>query len=557
MRKNIKNTNSAKARKKPVESRKDNNMIEWRERGGNDPKWYAQSSAIVRDVASLPYGYPLGGKHSLGEYTPELNKYGLPGIMSLHFAPTFGDISDINSPINVASHQLYQFVRHVNSGSANYDPNDLMLYVLTIEQLYMWMAYIRRMYLAMYTYAYENKYYPAALVQACGGDYSDLVTHIAQLREFWNVTAAKINAFAVPRIFPVFDRHIQLVSEVYADANTSKAQLYVFKPELVYQFALDANGAGSLIGGSVQLTSRESGNAATANDYSSGNGITFSDIVYKTNQLLQAFYSMEDFGTMTGDILKAYPASACWQLPELTANERLHIGVDMEMLNQIQNASLMGSLTLSDITQDLTNNVLKQTVEGRTPYFTHNGANYKWFAPNAFLANRYLNVDLENVTPEDTLTATRLMNIGENYNEATGKFEIHTQGTEIVAHALIWRYNYSSGNVGALECSRAYFTSLCNLVAIGASDTGVTVARKVVNASNHNMLNLLSNFESHPAIYNTIVVTEAQTNTPSFTEFNTFDSVAFDLGKYTVVDGAQLRDMSSAACERLLGISGI
>lgn len=132
----------------------------------NDPRWYAQNPQLLRDTASFPYSWPLGNKLNLGQHAPEINKGSIPGIMGIYTAPTFGWADNPNSPINVAARNVYSYVRHANSGHANYDAPDLMLYLCAMDSIYSYLSYLKRVYGVVSTYSYTNRYYPKAVIQA-------------------------------------------------------------------------------------------------------------------------------------------------------------------------------------------------------------------------------------------------------------------------------------------------------------------------------------------------------------------------------------------------------
>lgn len=102
----------------------------------NDPAWYALNPQLLKDAASFPYAWPLGLRLNVGEYGANVNAGSLPGIFAMHWVPTIGYSSDGTSPINVASVNIYTKVRHDNSGHANYDHADYMMYLMAMDSVY-------------------------------------------------------------------------------------------------------------------------------------------------------------------------------------------------------------------------------------------------------------------------------------------------------------------------------------------------------------------------------------------------------------------------------------
>lgn len=66
----------------------------------NDWRWYAGSPQLVKDVASYPFGVPLGS--AIYQGSGEQPKYAVPGILSYQFSPAIGNAVSENSPVNVA-----------------------------------------------------------------------------------------------------------------------------------------------------------------------------------------------------------------------------------------------------------------------------------------------------------------------------------------------------------------------------------------------------------------------------------------------------------------------
>lgn len=109
-----------------------------------------------------------------------------------------------------AAKALYAYVRHANSGSANYDAPDLFQYVLSIDSLLMCHALLTRLYSIAKDAKAHDRYFPKGFVQSLGFDNSfldSLLGDLAGFRAFINVLATKINAFYYPSQLTYFTRH--------------------------------------------------------------------------------------------------------------------------------------------------------------------------------------------------------------------------------------------------------------------------------------------------------------------------------------------------------------
>ena len=104
----------------------------------NDMSWYNANPELIRDAARIPFTYPLGHTLDLGNTTINslTNVVNLPGIISMDIVHGPG-VSDSNvSAMNVASRNIYSYVRFANSGHSNYDHQDLMIYLLAMDEAY-------------------------------------------------------------------------------------------------------------------------------------------------------------------------------------------------------------------------------------------------------------------------------------------------------------------------------------------------------------------------------------------------------------------------------------
>lgn len=106
----------------------------------NSPEWYYKDERVLKDVASFSFLKGLGTNLDLGKvFVPSAgaNPLGsvssVPGVMSMKIGLTAGISVDAQSPLNLAAQNVYSFVRYDNSGAANYDPPDLMLYLIAMD----------------------------------------------------------------------------------------------------------------------------------------------------------------------------------------------------------------------------------------------------------------------------------------------------------------------------------------------------------------------------------------------------------------------------------------
>jgi len=188
----------------------------------NDWRWYATNAQLVKDTASYPFTYALGTRLQLGPYGADANKLSIPGVCSLAFVPTVGWSDNPNSPINVASRAIYSDVRHTNSGAVNYDPVDLMIYLISMDSCYMVLDFMKRVYGCMRGVSPVNRYYPKAIIEAMGVDYDSINKNLDDFRAAINTYAQKLKALVVPNGMSYMAKHQWMVSGLYKDHDTGQ-----------------------------------------------------------------------------------------------------------------------------------------------------------------------------------------------------------------------------------------------------------------------------------------------------------------------------------------------
>lgn len=452
----------------------------------NDWRWYAQNEQLLRDSASYPYSWPLGTKLNLGEDAPVLNRGSVPGVMAIYTSATFGNSNNPNSPINVAARNIYSFVRHANSGSANYDAPDLMLYLMAMDSAYSMIAHLKRIYGVVNTFSYTNRYYPKAVVNALGADYDDIAANLADFRAGINALSVKIGSMCIPASMSYFAKHMWMYSGLYADADQDKAQTYLFTPLGYYVYTLDADEAGALgfkrMPYVPALNNTTGYNPVVVGSTADGTLMTHKQLLQCVNDIINPILSSEDMNIMSGDILKAFGRENLYKLEMLEETYTVIPAYNMEVLDQIQNATLVGDYNVSfGLRQDASKGWLVAT-----PSFAHpwpfNLPSEENPGQNAFICDRFVNFQHGDISPANTMEATRMTNILTEATESgTEAYYCYTLGSEVAHFAHI--YYYANGTITST-------TSQWNLYRTQRIYVGVT---QLINFSSQKMENVVAN----------------------------------------------------------------
>lgn len=509
---NATSRSNGKNRKSEMEGKNNNKFKEEDNRGNtsgaNSTDWYGGSSPLMANAANISFqtgvGRPIvlnNGNHGSVEFCPS-------GIMTFYALNNVGVANDWNSPVNLAARHLYTFVRHVNSGHSNYDAVDMMMYITLMDNAFSYWAWMVRVYGTMSTVLLRNRYTPHALVHCMGADYNDLSSKLADFRYYINLFATRINQMAAPRDISLFQRHMWMYSNIYADAPTEKAQFYLFNPVAFWQYTV--TDIERYLEPRIQLDMRPT---STDMLWSLADIVSNGDLII--NQILQR----EDFNIMSGDIMKAYGESL-FKLTLIAEEYKVAPVYDPEILMQIHNMDILNVTNIVADTEDYESWKIKEVL-----YDTADAGAMK-FAPmitgdhksRGLCGDMLLDMPMDAPTSANIAAATRLkvhLN-GDNYVEKDGVAYVPLDAfsTEIILQAAVYK----------------------NLMNGGYSFTQV----RFVND------NGVEHFEMRPL--HKLVVGE------TFADAK-LNNIFGDLTNYAVLDLASLQNINEAAALALYGIA--
>lgn len=442
----------------------------------NDPKWYAVNPSILRDTASFPYSritgtpivLPPGStkKPNLAIGGVSIDGNVVPGILAVNWIPTIGGANSETDAVNVAANALYSFVRHANSGHANYDAPNLMNYILAMDSAYSFYSRLVRAYGVLNNYEMLNKYTPQALITAMRMDFYDLQKNMANFRAYINQYAYRLSSLAVPVDIYYITRHIWMNENIYMDANTTKAQYYMYYQAAYWRWI---EGSSSTTLGRLDLVT-----PATSTSLSQSTGVlrpvnvsNLQDLIDFGNSLLGPIIGSEDMNIMSGDILKAFGAENLFKVLPISETYFVTPVYNQEVLSQFENIET-GPCVIQPVTGASIwyNTTFQNTYFNTGDYpstITENSAiNAGWLeenikmvmpqpicaatsnadptlSPEQYLrANKIiLNLHKSDVTPEDTIVASRLASLPSKkmyYSSTKGAYAIydkHAYGSEL------------------------------------------------------------------------------------------------------------------------------
>lgn len=528
------NNNKGGKRTKPTRTRnqkqKSNPRIDKfdSETATNDPRWYGADPALLRDSASLPFSWAVGTPISLHnpalDALPSGQEFTIPGICALRVVPSIGWTDSPSDPINTAAFSIYSFVRHQNSGHANYDAPDLMIYLLAMSQVYSYINYLQRAYGLVTTYAQKNRYLPDHVLESMGINASDVRYNLANFRYGINALINKAASLCVPATMPIFSRYASMYQNIYIEGGTLKDQIYHYTPAGFWKYTLNSDSAGML------------------EYHPLNNNLGVSDLITYGNDMLARLIQSEDMNIMSGDILKAYGDGALIKLSPLGLDYPIIPLPDLAVLQQMKNATVVPDVWGADVVQDSTHGWLEYkprfgyVFEDRDDYY----ARACTYLLSTYCEDRVLTVSSNDPTPEEIMETTRSMFIANGFDRAGDGLSAYVDlrgGADIIVGAQYYYVDVKNG-VSQLKHVSLHYLSAADIT------NGAEVSLALKQQS------IISNFKFHPA-HHFIMFRPGETDG----SFQIAEAhLSYDVNNYTIVSQQVLEKMHEAALLSMLNV---
>lgn len=414
----------------------------------NDFSWYNRLDVNLENVAHIPMNLltglandPLRRDNGSVTGTLDPGTATVPGIMTLSLAPSIGVTTAPTDAANVAAQQLYVAVTQKNNRDGKYDKTDLMMMCLAVDSAYGMIEYFCRLYKSINKFKTENRYLPYALVSAQTSalgyevaTYNKLMAHMADFRAAINNAIYALASVNVPDVLTYFSRHSWLYSHVYKDADSEKAQMYLYNPAGFYVWK---EGVG---------TSANYLQFYTFEELWDESAITVEAIVNCLNKLIKPIIGSSIVGLMSSDIAMAFSGGQMIKLQYLEEDEMIEPVYDEEVLFQMSNCTVMttgNGLTNQELESMKITQVLTDLVSGPylvyQPKFVNVKTNYNYTCAKPLLNFR------GEPTIEKIVEATRLVTMCGAMTE-NSLWPVTTCGAEMVISARIFYYSYTYSN---------------------------------------------------------------------------------------------------------------
>lgn len=542
----------------------------------NSWQWYAQNEQLLKDSASFSYNYPLGTTVTITDNSSDpINTAAVPGVMAIYCSPSYGGSSVANSPLNVAVRNIYSFVRHANSGHTNYDAPDLGIYLMAMDNIYSYISFLRRIYGVVMTFSYTNRYYPTAVVNAMGVDFEDIHQNLADFRAYINSLSVKVGSMCVPASMSVFARHMWMYEGYYVDTDQDKAQTFLYTPSGFFTYTLNADQSGML----VYKPLLDADNYVASAEFSDMKLLSFQALHDYGDAMIEPILRSEDMNIMSGDVLKAFGRENVYMLPMIPENYVVLPSFNEEVVDQMNNATLVGVRsrgavgldaykTSNSLVQDPTHGYLCENISCA---IVNEGVTAKTVGSvntGALSSKKYLNFDHGDVSPADSMVASRLTNIiphkyinksaiayiglgdgtkhpaiqWSSVQDAYMLQQDCTLGTDVAHFANIYYY-------GANALIRSEMIMCVLPVVIGLNSVTQTDADALVSNIQYDTarINMLTNFRRHPRVAYQYVLYVPDGDSGSLYASGGYVANIGDLNYWTVVDSYDLKGMAETA----------
>lgn len=376
----------------------------------NDISWYSRNPNLLVAAGSFPFPYRPGSTINLGQVnsaTPFPRNIVIPGVMSLNWIPSIGTSNTATDPASVLGKEVYAKVRQVYSGSLDADAPDFVMYLMALDSIFAYIAWLKRMYRVLNAWSPNNYALPDVVLGAmwlCQADINELRSHRTELWQGINELVLQSRKFTCPASMDIFNRHYWMSDNVYTDEASINSQFYMFNLYGVfkYQNVTETNLPSlQMIKLPVISTSTEKRRSV----------ITVADLITFGRSLIEALVSWDDAYTINGYLMRAYQGSPMFVVDELPADQPFAPVYVPEVLMQIENSRAVPyGLQAMDLRGfSVYQNVLTNAVISNPTYQTKR--NYDQFQVRAcegFSFPPVISVRSDSPTVADSVIASRL-----------------------------------------------------------------------------------------------------------------------------------------------------
>nr|AVX53373.1 putative capsid [Marmot picobirnavirus] len=306
---------------------------------GNHGEWWNQYPELFDSVTNFGFALPLGQTISYGRPNSTDNftfaEDTVPGVCRIDFMPGPGVSGDNFAPINTALIDLMTRMKNKQRITGNFDWADMGMYMLAIDSLRMWCKQAARIYGIAKNMPRLNYYYPYTLLEALECPFDSIDQEFSDMRAFINQAINQVNRYKIPSGFQFYERHAWMCEGLFVDGTEEQAQTYIFNPSRLYVFDNTVETGSQLVATTLTEASWPAMKA-------------------QFKQMIHALAGDEDTGFISGAFMSAFDGQLEPDLPEIPEDYQILPVYNEDVLMQIENADLVGSIVGNtfNVTQD-------------------------------------------------------------------------------------------------------------------------------------------------------------------------------------------------------------
>lgn len=318
--------------------------------GANDVSWYTRYPNLVAAAGSFPYPNRPGMDVSFGTIdtstTSTPNEKGLkvtvPGVLVMDWMPSIGISNKNTDPASVLGKEMYARVRAAYSGTLRADAPDYVMYVLALDSVFAYIAWLKRLYRVLNVWSPDNYVLPDGLLHGMGLTDLDIAKLRSERTKLWqliNQLILQSRKFTCPGSLDIINRHYWMSDNVYTDDATINSQFYMFNLRYVYEYdpqVRDADNPQNAVGG---LWPQPMPWDRLANINGDGLNVLTADDLYTFGlNLINRIVDWDDSYTINGYLQRAYAGDPMFIVEELPLDAPFAPIFNPEVLMQIENS---------------------------------------------------------------------------------------------------------------------------------------------------------------------------------------------------------------------------
>lgn len=262
----------------------------------------------------------------------------VPGVMVLDWYPYIGKSELATDPASVLGKEMYARVRAAYSGTLRADAPDYVVYVMCLDSIFAYIAWLKRLYRTLSAYNPANYVIPDTLLGSMGLSQADIQSLRINKTKLWqliNELVHQSRKFTCPGSLDIMNRHYWMSDNIYMDDNTLNSQIYMFNLRGVYRYTeLQTEPTPSEI--------KASGAVLTDLPwvrYGENPEVLTPETLYEFGRdLIDRMVDWDDSYTINGYLQRAYEGVPGFVVAEIAQEEVIQPVFEPEVLLQIENS---------------------------------------------------------------------------------------------------------------------------------------------------------------------------------------------------------------------------